>query len=158
MHIWYRLLVINVAATWLMVGLIWTMQLVHYPLFTKVGPQNWEDYHRDHARTITYIVGPTMLAEAATGLALLLWAKRFPMSIQACLLVGAGLLLVNWLSTIGVQVKIHNAISKNYDMALVGKLVASNWVRTIAWTLRGLLMAYVLASLLGKPMPAGGNS
>jgi hypothetical protein len=37
---------IHLAATWFMVGLIWVIQIVHYPLFTSVGSDSFAEYER----------------------------------------------------------------------------------------------------------------
>ena len=38
----------HVIATWFMVGLIWTIHVVHYPLFRKVGESTFVAYESDH--------------------------------------------------------------------------------------------------------------
>lgn len=62
------LLVANLSATLVLVGLIWTIQIVHYPLFLRVGAQEWAQFHAEHSARITLLVGPLMLAEVALAL------------------------------------------------------------------------------------------
>ena len=50
-------------ATGVMIGVIWVVQLVHYPLFASVGANEFVAYHREHVRLITFIVGPAMLID-----------------------------------------------------------------------------------------------
>ena len=50
-------LLANVAATLFMVGLIWMVQVVHYPLLDGVGEQNYVRYQQRHQSNITYVVG-----------------------------------------------------------------------------------------------------
>ena len=38
------LLLANLAATWTMVGMIWIVQIVHYPLFNRVGLEGFPRY------------------------------------------------------------------------------------------------------------------
>ena len=37
-------LVANVALAWFLAGLIWTIQVVHYPLFARVGREGFADF------------------------------------------------------------------------------------------------------------------
>lgn len=130
---------INLLATWFLVGLIWTIQVVHYPLFAGVGADRFAAYQADHARLITYIVGPTMLIEAATTV-LLVVAR--PPSIPAWIVwTGLLLLAVVWLSTALIQVPAHGRLADGFDAAIHQRLVSSNWIRTLAWTGRGVLLA-----------------
>ena len=39
-------------------GLIWTIQLVHYPLFALVGAAEWPRYGDEHRRRITWLAAP----------------------------------------------------------------------------------------------------
>lgn len=150
----HAVLLVNLACTWFMVGLIWIVQVVHYPLFTRVGEAAWEAYHDTHGRVITFVVAPMMLLEAMGAVALLAFAKQFSGRVQVCLLMAAGLALVNWLSTIGVQVPLHNRLAAQFDPETIRRLVLTNWVRTAAWTARGLLLAYVAWQIWGAPLSA----
>jgi len=77
-HSWALVLVLHVASTMFMVGLIWLVQIVHYPLFAQVGKDTFLAYHQRHTRWITSIVAPLMLLELATGLLLWLRAPSHP--------------------------------------------------------------------------------
>ena len=65
-------LVVALASVWAMVGLIWTVQLVHYPIFDAidrgVDDDRWRRFGDRHRRSISWVVGPFMLAEGVTGL------------------------------------------------------------------------------------------
>lgn len=137
------ILLVNLLSTWFLVGLIWLVQLVHYPLFAKAGGAEWDAYHRQHIKMITVIIAPTMLVEALAAAALVFAAKEFAAPAKICVWVAAALVLVNWLSTAAVQVPLHNQLGQAWDASVVQKLVASNWIRTVAWTVRGLLLGYV---------------
>ena len=58
-------LLAQAATTLPLVGLIWTIQLVHYPLFDGVGAEGFAAYERRHAAAITWLVAPLMLGELA---------------------------------------------------------------------------------------------
>lgn len=131
------LLAVHCAATWALVGLIWTVQLVHYPLFANVGADRFRAYHARHTRTITFIVGPLMLTELLTAILLLAGGVREPW-----LLASLPPLLFNWFSTGLVQVPLHNRLANGFDPEACRRLVSTNWWRTLAWTLRGACLLY----------------
>ena len=55
----HSVLLVNLVATLFLVGLIWMVQIVHYPLFDDVDEQSYVSYQQRHQSSITYIVGPT---------------------------------------------------------------------------------------------------
>ena len=78
------LLIANLVSTWYMVGLIWMVQVVHYPLFAKVGSEEFVGYQISHQTLTTLVVGPPMLIEIATAV-LLIWIR--PAAIPALSLI-----------------------------------------------------------------------
>ncbi len=137
------LLLVHVAATLFMVGLIWFVQVVHYPLFGRVGAGGFRSYAGDHSRLTGYVVGPPMLVEAATAVLLLFVRPAGVLAASAW--AGAGLLAAVWLSTAFLQVPRHRDLGLGYEPGAHRLLVASNWVRTTAWSLRGLLVLWMTA-------------
>ena len=135
-----------------MFGVIWTCQLVHYPLFARVGADRFVEYEAEHMRRIGKIVGPAMAVELLTAAWLVAAPPRGLEQGGAAWLVyvGAGLVVVNWASTFALQGPMHVRLSKgSYDDALVKRLVRTNWVRRTAWTIRfglALLMLAIAAS------------
>jgi len=136
-------LLLNAVSTWFMVGLIWFVQVVHYPLFNRVQGEHHEEYHRKHQSRTTLVVGPPMLVEAFTSV-LLVWYQ--PVSNTPLVLLGVALLFVIWVSTALLQVPCHGELAKRFDQKAYRQLVLTNWVRTLAWSMRGALVVYLLAS------------
>lgn len=134
-------LVVHAAATWAMTGLIWFVQVVHYPLFGSVGAAAFGAYHAGHTTRTTLVVGPLMVLEA--GCALWIGAARL---VPAAWL-GTGLLVVVWVATFALAVPRHTLLGGGLDAAVVHELVAVNWVRTLAWTARAGLAAWWLLAL-----------
>ena len=134
-------LLASAAATWALVGLIWTIQLVQYPLFAHVGAREFASFHAEHCRRITWVVAPLMLAELVTTLLLL--ASPPPEMPRWALWVSAGLVATTWLSTALFFVPLHARIRRP-DSAEQRALVAANWLRTAAWTARGVLVLWFL--------------
>lgn len=61
---------LHLAACLFMVGVIWVVQVVHYPLFSRVGAAGFMDYAQQHQRLMTWIVGPALLLEAGAAVGL----------------------------------------------------------------------------------------
>ncbi|PON18552.1 hypothetical protein C2W62_07385 [Candidatus Entotheonella serta] len=136
----------HVASTLVMVGVIWFVQIVHYPLFSQVGDTTFSLYETHHARLTTYVVALTMLVEMATGLWLLWHHPIDALPVQVWL--GIGLLAIAWLSTFFVQVPLHNVLTQGFDPVAHHKLVTSHWLRTIAWSARGLVVLWMMQRTL----------
>jgi len=123
-----------------MVGLIWFVQIVHYPLLAHLDAAGIAE----HQRLTGYVVAGPMTVEAATA-ALLLVARPDGVSLAQAAL-GAALVVVVWASTAFLQVPIHRALAGGSGD--VGRLVAGNWVRTVAWTGRAAVVAWMLATVM----------
>ena len=136
------LLLIHLAATLLMTGVIWFVQVVHYPLLSAVGRSEFPSYAKQHARLTTWIVAPPMLVELASAL-LLFWIRPAEISTGS-LSVGFSLLALIWISTALIQVPYHGVLQRGFDPAVHRRLVRTNWVRTVAWSLRGLLVLWMV--------------
>jgi hypothetical protein len=132
------LFLLHVAATLYMVGVIWFVQVVHYPLMGQVGSAEAVAYEREHSRLTGWVVGPPMLAELFTGM-LLVWFRVLGIPAWQ---IWAGLLLIAiiWASTWALQIPCHNRLSQVFNAADHHRLVSTNWIRTVCWTLRGLLV------------------
>lgn len=135
-----RLLLVHAAATLFMAGVIWFVQGVHYPLFAELGGA-LPHYATRNARLTTWVVAGPMLVELAT--ALVLAARPAPGTPTRLAWAGLALLAVIWVSTALVQVPRHERLQAG-DLAAVRGLVASNWLRTAAWTLRAGIVLLML--------------
>lgn len=142
------LLLLHAAATWALVGLIWTIQLVQYPGFAYVGGREFRTFHQHHSSRITWVVAPLMFLELATGLALL---GNAPPSLSPVILwAGMTLVALNWACTAFVAVPLHRKLTTTSTKAQRA-LVLTNWIRTAAWTARGVGALLVLRNLLLIP-------
>ena len=133
------LFAVHFAVTWALVGLIWTIQVVHYPSLGEVGPERFHGFHERHMSRIGPLVVPLMLTEAGSAVWLLFLGERsglFWLSL-------AGLALV-WGSTWFFQVPLHLRLSQGHDPDAIRKLVVTNLWRTAGWTLRGLCLSAIL--------------
>ncbi len=136
----------HVAATFMMIGIIWLIQVVHYPLYDRINPDAFPNYEVAHVNLITLVVGPLMFLEAFTALFLLV---SRPSNVPIWMpLVGLALLGVIWATTLFVNVPQHNALSNAFDATVHRNLLRVNWVRTVAWSLRGVLVLWIMARFI----------
>ena len=136
------LLAAQTGATLFMVGVIWMCQIAHYPLLADVGSA-LPAYQARNTRLTTYVVGPPMLVELGAAALLVVWR---PAAIPLwTALLGLALVGVIWLATMLASVPMHERLGRGFDPAAHRRLVATNWIRTIAWTARGALVLWMLA-------------
>ncbi len=114
------ILSMHLAATAAMFGLIWFVQVVHYPLFGSVGSDGFVAYETAHRRRTSFVVGPLMAAEGLTAV----WLVADPPNGVGLALPAAGLVLLGVIhaSTVWLQVPRHAELSSGYDDAIVRRL------------------------------------
>ncbi|MFV1883462.1 MAG: hypothetical protein ACMZ7B_03120 [Balneola sp.] len=133
---------INCSASLFLAGLIWTIQLVHYPSFHFVDEHNFKEFHPFHNRRISLLVIPVMITELlSSGI---LWWNDGAFSLNG---IGFYLVCLIWLSTFLLSVPTHAKLAKGKDDTLIMSLVNTNWVRTILWSVKAGLAVFVLSDL-----------
>jgi hypothetical protein len=138
------LLLANTAAVLFMTGVIWFVQVVHYPLFAAVGAGGWGAYHAAHSTRTTWVVAVPMGVDLVTSAALVL---ERPAGVGAAAAVaGAVLAAVTWAATGLLSVPAHRRLSARWSAGAAHRLVATNWVRTAAWTAHAALVLGMLAA------------
>ena len=147
------ILLLQAATTLAMVGLIWFVQIVHYPLFGQIGHDRFAEYEQQHQSRTTLVVAPLMLVEASTAL-LLIWIRPEGVAIWAAI-VGATLLVLIWASTFFWQVPTHAKLEDSFNERAHSWLVRSNWVRTVGWSARGLLVCGMISQLSQRASTSG---
>lgn len=137
---------IYVASTWAMFGIIWFAQIVHYPLFSRVGKESFTDYQTANLFLTVLVVIPLQGIELGTA-CLLVWrppAGILPVQTWTNLV----LIGITWLSTATLQVPSHFKLSRGYETRIQNRLVYSNWIRTVIWSIRGGIIFWMLNTLL----------
>lgn len=129
----------HAASTFFMTGLIWIIQLLHYPSYRFIQPEKFSSYQNFHTNRITFIVGPVMLIEVLSGMYLTVTSDGTPVWT----LNFVGLCLI-WLSTLFFSIPAHNQLHWGYNEKVISRLINTNWLRTLTWSFRSLLMLYLL--------------
>tara|TARA_R110002073_G_scaffold8207_3_gene45780 strand:+ start:62740 stop:63114 length:375 start_codon:yes stop_codon:yes gene_type:complete len=120
-----------------MAGLCWFVQIAHYPLFREIDSKNFPNYERKNILT-SFVTVPMMTVELFSGLYLF---YKVPDKIFLYSLIALGVI---WLSTFIFQIPIHLKLMKTKSLKLISKLILTNWIRTLGWTLRSALLLYIL--------------
>jgi hypothetical protein len=134
------LLLAQIASTLMMTGIIWIIQIVQYPFFNLVGTEKYREFHIAHMNWITPVVAPTMIVELVSAVFLLFYP---PANVDSkWLWVSLMMIGIIWASTFFLQVPLHEKLAQGFDADAHSLLVNTNWIRTIAWSLRGFLVLY----------------
>lgn len=128
-----------------MVGMIWTIHTVHYPLFATVGPDSYVAFQADHVDRIGPLLVVPWLIEGLT-LLVLLWLAfiagrtelRLPVAIGAVAMAVVLAISGFW------SAPAHAELADGFDAAVHDRLMAANLVRTLAWTVRGVIAAWIV--------------
>ena len=130
--VWTQLVV-----TLYLAGMIWCIQIVHYPLMSRVDHDRFAEFHHQHSLRIGSIVIVPMVLELMVSVLL---AASVPNGVAPAL-PRLGLVLTGavWISTFAIQVPLHRRLAGAFDAHVHRRLVRSNWIRTIAWSLRAAI-------------------
>jgi hypothetical protein len=112
-----------------LVVLIWLVQIIIYPGMHGWDQGRFAELHKNYATRMSYIVGPLMLGQAALALYQLVAAPG-TIAVLHTLLIG-----VVWGVTIFISVPLHRKLDNGYDQHNVHRLVTTNWLRTVCWSL-----------------------
>jgi hypothetical protein len=127
-----------------MTGVIWFVQLVHYPLLAHAGEEGFAALAAEHGRRTGWVVAPPMAVEAVTAVALLAWR---PDGVPAgAAWAGVALVAAIWVTTWTMQVPRHRVLALGWDAGAHRDLVRGNWLRTGLWTARAGLVLFMVAA------------
>jgi len=139
---------VHAAATLLLTGVIWTIQIVHYPLFASVGESSFPAYEAAHSARITWVIVLPWAVQGATTLALLL---ATPDGVPRWMVwAAAALAAIPVLVTIAYSVPAHTVLGAGFDADAHRRLVDTNWLRTAAWTAHSVLAMSMLVLTLRR--------
>lgn len=139
------LLFLHIFCCFFLTGLIWIIQLVHYPSFQWVDKNKTNSFINFHTKRISFIVIPIMLLELISGIFLLETFSNtkylYFFSINLISLVAI------WISTFVLSVPCHKKLIFYFEIKTIKRLVKTNWPRTLLWSLRSILFCLFLFQL-----------
>jgi hypothetical protein len=131
---------VQIFCTFAMTGIIWFVQIVHYPLMRQVGKGRFVRYTRTHFVLTVFIVGPLMLLEAVSVVYGLLYPTQWITNDVA--LLGAGLLLVIWIATFAIHLPQQRRLEREFEARAYRRLLFGNWIRSYAWSFRSIVLLF----------------
>lgn len=140
---WLKIIFIaQVLSTFFMTGLIWQVQLNHYPSFSYIDLNQFKEFQTFHMSSISIIVMPMMFIELISAL-LLLSYQSFS-HVSPIYLTNFLLIILVWFVTWKFSVPCHSELLERKSLQAIKRLVKTNWLRTIAWTVRSGLLVHLL--------------
>ena len=135
-------LIAQVLSTLWLAGMIWTIQVLHYPLFDLVGTDGFAAYEAAHSSRISLLLlGPWAVQGVCTAWVLLANPAGVP---RWLVFLGAALAATTVAVTVLVSVPQHQLLGDGFDAVAQARLVSTNWWRTAAWTGHGLVAVAML--------------
>jgi hypothetical protein len=119
------------------VGHIWIVQIVVYPLFAQVGAADYTRYHRFYLRRIRLPVIIPGFASFLMPAALALYGPAVPawMSVANIAAGGVGLMV-----TVLLEIPRHFRLeSGGKNDALIAELIRYNWLRTLSMSAQAVI-------------------
>ncbi len=139
----------QVVTTFSLTGIIWFLQLVHYPLMRRIVRTRFVRYERMHVLLSAFVIGPPVLLETV-AVVYSLWRKP-PWMDPDSVLLGAILLGIIWISTFVLQMPQHRVLQQGFDPKAYRRLLYSNWIRSYAWSFRTIILLFSLLRVFTTP-------
>ncbi|MCZ6671357.1 MAG: hypothetical protein O7C75_00315 [Verrucomicrobia bacterium] len=134
---------LHLYSTLFMTGVIWYVQVVHYPLLRFIQSEDGKDFADLYKKKSGLIVVPFMLTELVTGI--LLIGSTWMMQYGYYLWMNLILLLGIWVVTFTVHLPQHKALTNSFNSETIRPLVRSDWIRTLIWSIRSVLLVSFLS-------------
>jgi hypothetical protein len=143
-------ILVHLLATVYMAGVIWFVQVVHYPMFSgfsefsEFAGTEFRSCAIRHQRLTARVVLLPMVIEITTGIWLAIAHHNSATAMWWW--IALALIGVIWWSTFAIQVPLHQTLARGFQPAAHQRLVTSNWVRTVAWSVRAVLVGVLVCS------------
>ena len=148
------LIVVHCASTMFMVGLIWTIHYVHYPLFANVGESTYVSFQDAHVERIGRLLVVPWLTEGFTLVGILALAflgghktLRVPAIVN-----GAAMSVVLVISGFW-SAPAHGKLAKGFDQSVHQQLMTANLIRSLAWSVCGVCAIWLLLATWANSRP-----
>ena len=93
--------IVNIIISFIATGLIWTIQLVHYPSMKFISDEKFTVFHNFHSKRISILAIPIMLIELFTSFLLFYQNGN---SYHYIFAINLFIVILIWISTFLIQV------------------------------------------------------
>lgn len=142
---------VQLVVTTLMVGMIWTVHLLHYELFPLVGVAAWDRYEHAHVDRIgTLLFGPWLIE----GLCVLVLLLAHPKRLRVLAFISAFLMLFILIDTAAFSAPAHGVLLDAWDQQTYDELMVVNAIRAWLWTAKGAIAVWMMVEVMRRPRSA----
>lgn len=134
-------ILLSLISSFYMCGVIWLIQMIHYPSFLLISPSSFIEFHHKHTTAMSILVGPVMVIEFISAI---LWVS---LDRSVATYSNLGLVIALWILTFFVSVPLHNQLADQFDVSVIEKLILTNWPRTILWTAKAALVLFQVSKV-----------
>jgi len=138
---------VQLVVTVLMVGMIWTVHVVHYDLFPLVGADSWDAYEHAHVDRIGKVLFGPWLIE---GLCVLVLLLAHPKRLRIAALISAFLMLFILIDTAAFSAPAHGVLLDHWDQQTYDELMVVNLVRAWLWTAKGAVAVWMMVEVMRR--------
>lgn len=112
------------------VMVVWLAQMIMYPSLAHIDEKVFVTWHRTYSWRIAFFVIPLLCGQAIIVAMMIYLGGGVPAILSAAIIA------LCWASTFGLSVPCHARLQRSgKDMAVIRRLVRTNLIRTILWTL-----------------------
>jgi hypothetical protein len=140
---------VQLVVTVLLVGMIWTVQVVHYDLFPLVGAESWDAYEHAHVDRIGKVLFGPWLVE---GLCVLVLLLAHPKRLRVAAFISAFLMLFILVDTAAFSAPAHGVLLDRWDQQTYDELMIVNLVRAWLWTAKGAVAVWMMIEVMRVAM------
>lgn len=136
------------ALSFWVLGQIWLVQVVIYPLFARVGEPDYIGYHRFYTGHIPLVVIVPGFASFLLPFALAFYGPVVPLWMTV-INIAAG--VVGLLVTVGLEIPRHGKLETlGKNDVTIAELIRFNWPRTASITLQAAVTMAMLVHVVGS--------
>ncbi len=119
------------------VFVVWLAQVIMYPSLAHIERNIFVSWHRKYSTRIAFFVIPLPCGQAVIVGIMMYLVGGFLTTLSAAIIV------LCWASTFGLSVPCHAKLQRSgKDLSVIRRLVWTNLVRTILWTIVFMIGLY----------------
>ncbi len=108
---------------------VWLAQVIMYPSLARIQNDVFVSWHKKYTNRIAFFVIPLLCGQAIIVGLMIYLRYDFPTILSAAIII------LCWVSTFGLSVPCHAKLQRlGKDISVIHRLVWTNLLRTLLWT------------------------
>jgi hypothetical protein len=138
----HDVLLVHAAATLVLAGVMWAIQLTIVPVMERDTAESWPHHAWLHRRVFLALFWPLLVVEGASGVAA---AALQPVGVPAWLHgVNLALLSCAWITVPVIRFAVGHAPAAQFNPPGFRRYARLNWIRVFVWTARAAVVITML--------------